>query len=264
MSGSSPTLPDPLPPASQRWLPVPQPLEQSWSRRKFQWMFLLVLGSQVLLVGLLGTKTRLQPRALTQVPHLQLVSPDSEWIGLGDPTLFARPNAHDVASAYWRQVPGRPLPQFAWPAPAGNLGSAAAELGGKFRDQLELQRPAEAPRPIKPEPLAAPPPVDWTAAPAQTTWQITGDLARRPLLGGATTPWPALAAAEVLGPSTVQVLVDQAGNLASAVIVHPNSNAAADQEAMKLVRNLRFAPGPNLTFGEITFYWHTLPATTSQ
>ena len=70
---------------------------------------------------------------------------------------------------------------------------------------------------------------------------------------------PSLPRNDVIGPSTVQVLVDTAGNLASAVVVAPNADAEADQLALQLVRNLRFAPAPRLTFGEITFTWHTVP-----
>jgi TonB family protein len=57
----------------------------------------------------------------------------------------------------------------------------------------------------------------------------------------------------------VQALVDTAGNVASAVVVEPNAAPEADQLALQLVRNLRFAPAAHLTFGEITFTWHTVP-----
>ncbi len=72
---------------------------------------------------------------------------------------------------------------------------------------------------------------------------------------------PPLPRNDVLAPSTVQLLVDTAGNVASAVVPEPNADHDydADQLALQLVRNLRFAPAPRLMFGEITFTWHTVP-----
>ena len=65
---------------------------------------------------------------------------------------------------------------------------------------------------------------------------------------------------DVIAPSKVQVLVDEAGNGASVVVLESSGLPEADQRALRLARNLRFAPAPALTFGEITFRWHTLPA----
>jgi outer membrane biosynthesis protein TonB len=64
----------------------------------------------------------------------------------------------------------------------------------------------------------------------------------------------------VIAPSKVQALVDTAGNV-SPVLLESSANAAADQIALQLARNLRFAPAPRLMFGEIIFTWHTVPVT---
>jgi hypothetical protein len=37
----------------------------------------------------------------------------------------------------------------------------------------------------------------------------------------------------------------------------------ADQRALQLARDLRFAPASRLMFGEITFTWHTVPMTST-
>jgi hypothetical protein len=37
----------------------------------------------------------------------------------------------------------------------------------------------------------------------------------------------------------------------------------ADQLALQLARQLRFAPAPQLMFGRIIFNWHTVPVTTN-
>jgi hypothetical protein len=77
------------------------------------------------------------------------------------------------------------------------------------------------------------------------------------------TNWPY---ADVIAPSKVQVLVDAAGNVVSAVLL-PSENGftaadhydAADQRALELARALRFTPSARLTFGRITFNWQTVP-----
>jgi TonB family protein len=97
----------------------------------------------------------------------------------------------------------------------------------------------------------------------QTTRHISGDLAHRSLANSKAIALPSLPRNDVIGASTVQVLVDAAGNVASAVVLEPNADPEADQLALQLVRTLRFAPAPRLTFGEITFTWHCVPVMTT-
>jgi hypothetical protein len=103
------------------------------------------------------------------------------------------------------------------------------------------------------------------SAPAQTsTLQIEDDLAQRPLLGPIFLPaWPY---ANLIAPSKVQVLVDAAGNVVSAILLPPGSGYAAadqydraDQRALELARTARFTPASRLTVGRMTFNWHTVP-----
>jgi TonB family protein len=247
------------PPGSERWLPGPKPPDEGWTPKKFTLVLLFVLAFHVALVCLLGTRRQILPRAATNVPRLQLANNANEFIALGDPTLFARPNAHDLVTAYWRQLPASTRPNFDWPAPPGFLTNASANLGTMFRDFIQNSRPSELPLHFKPEPQSTLPDVAGNGATPQTTRQIAGELAYRPLVGPKAAVLPSLPRNDVLGPSTVLVLVDAAGNVASAVVVEPNTAPEADQLALQLVRNLRFAPAPHLTFGEISFTWHTVP-----
>jgi hypothetical protein len=68
----------------------------------------------------------------------------------------------------------------------------------------------------------------------------------------------------------VQVVVDAAGNVVSAVLLPANNplEAAghfddADRRALDLARTARFAPAPNLTVGRMIFNWHTVPITST-
>ena len=99
---------------------------------------------------------------------------------------------------------------------------------------------------------------------AATTLQITGELAQRPLLTAVTLP--SLPWNDVIAPSKVQALVDPAGNVFSPVLLPSDSaledagrSEVGDSNALVIVRSLRFAPAPRLTFGEIIFHWHTVP-----
>ena len=70
----------------------------------------------------------------------------------------------------------------------------------------------------------------------------------------------------MIAPSRVQVLVDEAGDVVSAVLLPPDNpaeaaghDAAADQRALALARAARFAPSSRLTVGQMIFNWRTVP-----
>ena len=71
---------------------------------------------------------------------------------------------------------------------------------------------------------------------------------------------------DVIAPSKVQVLVDEAGAVVSAVLLPPDNRAGAaaqydpaDQRALELARAARFAPSSRLTVGQMIFNWRTVP-----
>jgi hypothetical protein len=258
-SGSWPAGPKP----GEGWLPGPKPPDEGWTRRRFALVLLFVLALHVSLIFLFGAKKQIVPRPAKNVPQLQLADEANEIIALGDPTLFARPNAHDLVTAFWRQMPAIAQPKFDWTGAPRFLSPAPGNLGALFRDMVRNTRAPDFPLDLKPEPKIFLPEVALAdAAPRTTTWQISGDLAGRGLLR--TNELPSLPRNDVLAPSTVQALVDTAGNVASAVVlrnqnVDHEADHEADQIALQLVRNLRFAPAPRLMFGEVTFIWHTVP-----
>jgi hypothetical protein len=252
--------PTPLPPPIPGWHIEPRPLDDGWSRRKFYTFLLVVLTFHLALIFLFGAKKNILARPVTHVPHLHLTDDANELVALGDPTLFARPNPHDLASAYWRQLSPPARPNFNSAVTNLYLRPIPENFGAAFSEFTQSSRQPPYPLNFKPEPAWSAPtvPPDDTPPPA-TTLQITGDLAQREHL----TPLalPALPDNDVLPPTTVQALVDPAGNVISAVVIKPGG-IDADQCALQLVRGLRFAPAPRLMFGELTFYWHTVPTHT--
>ena len=99
--------------------------------------------------------------------------------------------------------------------------------------------------------------------------QVSGDLAQRKLLTPVNLPsWPF---ANVIAPSRVQMLVDTAGAVVSAVLLPPDSRAGtaaqyepANERALAIARAARFAPTSRLTVGQMIFKWRTVtPAATN-
>ena len=231
---------------------------EGWTRNRFLFLVTLLLAAHVALIFIFGTKKQIAPRAVVNVPRWQLADRDSEFIALGDPTLFARPNAHDVVTEFWRRTPSAAPPDFNWTEPPRYLAPAAENFGAAFRAFMRANQPAEFQLRLQPEPkITAPVALPADELPAATTMQVTGDLANRQRLNQIALP--AIPSAEIIAPSRVQALVDADGNVASAVLLESSALPAADQRALQLVRELRFAPAPQLMFGEIIFNWRTVP-----
>jgi TonB family protein len=237
---------------------LPQEQGEGWSRNKLLFFIGFALAVHVALISIFETKKQIVPRAVIGVPHLQLADNASELIALGDPTLFARPNAHDFVTAFWQRPPLVKLPVFNYAEDPRYLSPAPEELGAVFREFMQTNRTPEAPVNFKPKPRLSEPVLAFdNALPPATTLQMAGELAGRRLLS--QIELPSVAVNDVIPPSKVQALVDPAGNVASAILLESSTFDAADQRALQLARNLRFAPAPRLMFGEIIFSWHTVP-----
>jgi TonB family protein len=250
-----------LPPPGESWLPGPKPPDEGWTPRKFYFVLAFVLMFHMALILLFGSKKKIVPRAVINVPQVQLANNTDEFIALGDPTLFARPNLHDLVTTFWRRMPGVAQPDFNWTEPPRYLPPAPENFGAAFQDYMRSRGTAELTLNFKPEPKLILPELAFeNAMPQTTTMQISGELGQRRLLH--SDALPSLPRNDVIAPSTVQALVDPSGNVASPVVLEPSGDSDADQLALKLARDLRFAPAPGLTLGEVTFTWHTVPTNT--
>lgn len=256
---SLPPAASPAVPASpdEPWLAGPKPPSEGWTAKKFYLVLAFVLALHVALIFIFGTKKQVVPRPVTNVPHLQLADNSDELIALGDPTLFARPNAHDLVSAYWRRTPTVKQPDFKWTENPRYLAPSPKDFGAAFGDFVRREA-KEFQLDFTPEPMAVTPPLPFVdVMPQETTMQVSGDLAGRRQLN--RVELPSLPRNDVIAPTTVQALVDNTGNVSSAVVLKPTTDADADQHALQLARHLRFVPAPRLMLGEITFIWHTEP-----
>jgi hypothetical protein len=142
---------------------------------------------------------------------------------------------------------------------------SADELGLAFNQFMQTNHFAGFELQLKsPVKLSAPGLTVESALGQTSTLLIQDGLAQRRLLDPINLPsWPY---ANVIAPSKVQVLVNEAGNVISTALLPPDSGFTvadqydrADQRALELVRAARFAPASRLTVGRMIFNWHTVP-----
>jgi len=245
---------------------IPPPTGQTgWSARKLAWITAFILAAQIGFIFLFGTRHLPSARPVTDAPQLEIARPDDPYLALLDPTLFVLPHANDFGAALWKAAPELPPTPWREAEPSGfltldRLPPAPPAPGG-------APGLAPAPEELKPAPLFAEPGLAPEPVSPGSTLELAGNLANRPLLNPPALP--VLEYNDVLPPSRVQVLVDAAGLVSSLVLLPPNNLFEArerpvigDTNALRIARNLRFAPGPDTRLGEIVFHWRTTPLRT--
>jgi hypothetical protein len=256
---------EPARPPREDWLAVPKPPREGWSGTRWLAVILLAFAAHAGFILTFGENKTPAPRAVINVPTLGLAHATDELVALNDPTLFARPQHLDFAATAGLNLPEVKPPSFRWTEPPRWLPLAADGLGAAFGEFLQTNFFAGHQLDFKPAQELSTPGLPVEPALAQnSTMQIEGGLAQRELPSEISlTNWPY---PDVLAPCMVQVLVDAAGNVVSAVVL-PSENGltadshyeAADQRALEVARALRFKPASQPTVGQIIFNWHTVP-----
>ena len=251
--------------------PWREPHGKGWPLSRWLMLIALVCAAHVALLYMFGARKQIVARAATDVPTLKLADSSDELLALNDPTLFALPHPGDFVTVMWSQAPVVEPPSFHWTEPPRWLPLSADGLMTIFNRFMETNRFAGFALRLKPPVRLSTPSQPIGPALVQvSTMRVEGDLTQRRLLTPMDLPsWPF---ADVIAPSKVQVLVDEAGNVVSAIVL-PSDNSletlshydVADQRALELARSARFASAPRLTIGQMIFTWHTvpLPATNS-
>ena len=252
--------------APPRWKP---PVTDRWPHSRWLMLIALAFAAHVALLFAFGEHKPKPIRPVTNVPTLRLAADASELLALNDPTLFALPHQRDFASAIREQTPVLEQPSFYWTEPSDWLSLSGEALGTVFDEFMRTNRFAGFELQLKPPLKLSAPELPIEPVLAQTsTLLIQGDVAQRQLLNPIDVP--SLPYNDVLAPSKVQVVVDAAGNVVSAVLLpsdYPLETAVhdedADRRALELARAARFAPAPRLTIGQLIFNWHTVPMTST-
>ncbi len=271
--------------------------ETRWTLTCWVVAIAIVFALHVVLIFIFGTRKSVPPIPVKNAPSLTLVRDSgNHWIALNDTTLFALPNPNGFSGPMWAAYPPLTFHKQDWTEDPHWLADTASlplsELGAAFNRFMQTNYFAGVQFGFfLPPPLAVPviPPQPVLAQ--NSTLQIRGEIAKRPLLNSFDLPsWPY---ADVIAPSVVQVLVDAAGNVVSATLLPANSSLQpsavrflpqeslppaaqdpdADQRAVELARSARFAPlSPDagsiqsnpltrFSMGELIFNWQTVPVT---
>jgi hypothetical protein len=240
-----------------------------WPLSRWLVLLALVFAAHIALLYMFGARKQTVPRAATDAPTLKLADRSDEFLTLKDPTLFALPHPEDFVTTMSSQAPVVKRPSFRWTEAPRWLPLSAGELMAVFNRFMQTNFVAGLPLQLKPPvSLSTPSPPVGPALAQVSTMRVEGDLTQRRLL----TPMelPASPFADVIAPSDVQVLVNEAGTVVSATLL-PSDNslearshyAVADQRALELARAARFTPAPRLTIGRMIFTWFTVPPPTA-
>lgn len=237
----------------------------SWSTSRWLITIVVVVGFQFALVL---TLTRRAPLPAAVQQRIQVSLPrhvSAELQALTDPTLFALGGAHGFSRA-WMDVPTLTRLKPKWEPPPDWQELDARGLGDEFQAFARAQVEDIKRLNVRPTPQTGHQDTIATVSPLRAGSSLSVDetLRTRTLLNPPTLPsWPA---DDLLQPSKVRIVVDDRGQVISAVLLRPLSGSpAADQAALQLARQLHFRPLPasaasqRLDFGELTFNWHTTP-----
>lgn len=249
-----------------------------WSRSRWVGMVSLVFGVQILSVFSLSERRPVIQRRVPDRPVISLVLNAEANARLQqvetvrDPTLFALVNQRGFSGRAWLLNPPREHSTTEWIEPPQLLGADVNQLsftpsatGMSNAEPTSILDGKSAPR-LKMKLLPQ------TPLTHRTTLRIEGRLEGR---GVQSQPeLPALPLSDVLAPTTIEVIVNQEGNVISArsAAVRGGKGGAqdvADQQALELVKAIRFEPLPpdpntrvpqasKLTWGRVIFHWQTI------
>jgi hypothetical protein len=251
-----------------------------WSTRRWIQLVLaavVIQGGAAALLVRSPARTPSRPTFATRI-HL-VVAPESQrrldqLPGYLDPSLFAWPSLQGFSGSAWLRYPGLVSPPIEHAETPEWLRLKQATLGVEFL-QFVSTNTLQA-RLLVEEPLPPVSPYDrWvgripseSVAPSSRL-RIEGDLAQR----GLASPillrsWPH---SEIVSNTTIRAVVDAAGDTFSVTLLGRSGLAVADDYALRVVEKARFGPlppvglgkarGEEMSWGTITFLWHTAPLT---
>jgi hypothetical protein len=242
--------------------------------RRARWLgwLLVVCLVQIALIFWMSDYTPAKIRKPAAAPVLRMVGRGSaELLALSDPTLFALPHFRGFSGDAWLTPPPPPNRAFEWTEeprwlPFQQQEFARTKTDSKTNTALNA---FEVISRFAPEPsslvISAPPQFREKSA-----IRIDG-LATRRLLS--LPNLPSWSSTNVLTNTVLRVMIDAKGIPRSQTVLVRSGFSEADAYALKIARDLRFEPVPEtpraaanpsvpaLSWTEVVFLWHTLPAT---
>ena len=249
-----------------------------WSRRRWCYTVLVLFAVELALVLYLGQRGATVPAR--PLFHTSVYVAADDWSQqqlrqlpeVSDPLLLALPSLAGFSGQAWLRFPSNdyaPPPRLEAPRWLALDENALGQTFSEFVASNQPPAPLTSDRPLPPLGRYEPNfPVD--PPPQNSQVRIEGDLAQRPLLTPlAIKSWPH---SEMLSNTTVQAVVDAEGFPVTVRLLTESGLRAADLHALELAADARFTPLSRaakertvspLTWGRLTFLWHTLPSPTT-
>jgi TonB family protein len=236
-----------------------------WNWRRWVMFFVLIFATQLLLIYFLSANNRAPSRreiqhvAVEVFPKQLTESEFTETFLASDPTLFVLPNRHGFSGSAWLKVPSRNYDLVEQTKPSFWLGLDSEQLGttvGQFirTNILSTLQTSENPTP---EIFVSQMPDALAYAKTNSTFRFEGNLAARKL-----NHLPKLESqhhTDILSNSVVQIAVDKSGAVISTRLISRSGKNDSDRSALETARQLQFAPGKEIVWGNLIFDWHTIP-----
>ncbi|MFH1067699.1 MAG: TonB family protein [bacterium] len=248
-------------------------LHQLWDflvpeeKRPLGWLIFFALLAHVSAFFLFKSETSYLKPVQTFQPRVMLMRSvetsvggmTSGWVDLLDPSMIALPLAQLADEGFKKDVSRL---QKIWPVkfPSSLLVPASVQTAHLFVTLGELTKRAAAsislprakPMPV---PIETPPPLSGTAV------QFFGGLTKREAVKREPLPQPESPLA--LRPSVLRLAVDEQGVVAHVFLDESSGDSAIDLQAVKNLRNWRFAPltkkteptADKLQWGRATVFW---------
>lgn len=247
--------------------------ESSWPRARWIRVIALLFLGQLFLTWVLAERVvrpvreaqHGAPVAFLTLPSANLaVHQHPEVAGA---TLFALVDPRSFSGTAWLRSEQRESPLTEWKEPDFWLAANPDRLGLPFQRFIQTNAPQLTSAAVIPAyertPISVPP----APHPTQSSLVVAGELGARKLLADPAIPlWPL---AGTLRPTHVSLAVDASGDVFSAVVENSSGDAAADEQALSIVQQLRFAPaakrppkspiGADLIWGTVILRWQTTP-----
>jgi hypothetical protein len=242
-------------------------MHADWGWRRWLAVILLLFAAQIGMVWWLSAPPP-APRSLLHEPVVMaLVDRHAnerllDSIAASDPALFALGSARGFSGAWIGFTPATPRPAD-WSEPDRYAGIDSNALGNAFRQYVQQNSSRPRVRPEKPVPAVAALQTPGHLFAAESVLTATGEIASR--LPAAPVKLPAWPNAELLAPTTVQLLVNAEGMVLTARLLQSSGLAVADRLAMELAKGTQFQSVPvgRSASGNLIFNWKTVPPVVS-
>jgi hypothetical protein len=235
----------------------------------------LVVGvflAQLAAIAFLSDRSPIVPRADSRSSRFFLITDPATEQRLAsalvseDPALFAGASRHGFSGSAWLSPQRRRYDMADWNEPPFRLAQPTNDLRSDAFEDRSLPPGDSAPLVSKPPPRLSGIPEQLEATPERSSLRIEGPLSQRPL--ARSVALPAWTNTSVVRPNIVEAVVGPEGDIRSTRLLVPSGLTHVDQEALRLSKEVRFAPdSPGLepqdgstasTVGWLVFDWATV------